>query len=72
VVPSLFGAAGRSALSAPAALAVVAALGNAGTLTGPAAIGAIAAHSTLSVAFCVVAAALCVVAWAAPLARRPR
>lgn len=69
VVPVLFGAAGRSSMSASAALALVAAIGNAGTLTGPAAIGAIAARSSLAAGFLVVAGALCVVALAAPIAR---
>lgn len=72
IVPSLFGAAGRSPELAPAhSLALVSALGYAGSVTGPAAIGAIAAVTSLGTAFVGISGALVFIAVAADLARRP-
>lgn len=63
IVPSLFGAAGRSPeLPAAHSLALVSSLGYAGAIAGPAAIGGVAAKTSLGAALCVVAAGLVVVA----------
>ena len=72
IVPSLFGAAGRAPELPPAhALAIVSGLGYAGSVSGPAAIGAIAAATSLGTAFLGIAASLLLVALGARLSRRP-
>ena len=71
IVPVLFSAAGRQTrMPASLAIAAITTLGYAGILVGPAAIGFLAQHWNLSVAFVVVAAGLTFVAVSWPLAAR--
>lgn len=71
IVPVLFSAAGRQTRMPPSlAIAAITTMGYAGILAGPAAIGFLAQHWNLSVAFVVVAAGLAFVAASWPLTAR--
>lgn len=71
IVPVLFTAAGNQTRMPPSlAIAAITTLGYAGILVGPAAIGFIAQHSSLSAAFVTVGAGLIFVAISWPLAAR--
>ena len=71
IVPVLFSAAGRQTrMPASLAIAAITTMGYAGILVGPAAIGFLAQHWNLSVAFMVVAAGLAFVAVSWPMATR--
>ncbi|MGN6091184.1 MAG: MFS transporter [Luteibacter jiangsuensis] len=71
IVPVLFSAAGRQPRTSPGiAIATVTSLGYAGMLAGPAAIGFVAQHSSLSIALAGVAVLLVVVSACASIARR--
>lgn len=71
IVPVLFSAAGRQTrMPASLAIAAITTMGYAGILAGPAAIGFLAQHWNLSVAFVVVAGGMIFVAASWPLAQR--
>ncbi|SMQ58655.1 Sugar phosphate permease [Devosia lucknowensis] len=71
IVPVLFTAAGNQTRMPPSlAIAAITTLGYAGILAGPAAIGFVAQHWSLGIAFVLVAAGLLFVAVSWPIARR--